>query len=52
MCISSLKLTGESSIKKSQDQCRIQDFPDGEGVPTPQFEAQTYYLGRFLPKTA
>ena len=22
------------------------------GVPTPEFEAKTYYLARFLPKTA
>ena len=28
----------------------VADFPDG--TPTPKFGAKTYYLARFLPKTA
>ena len=31
---------------------RIQDFPDRGGASTPEFEAKTYYLARFLWKTA
>ena len=33
------------------DQWRIQDFPDG-GAPTSKVGAPTYYLAKFLPKTA